>query len=395
MTMIRRRTFLRSSGLASLALGLPGGALLASSRFEARFVFIILRGGMDGLMAVPAWKDPDFTRQREGLVMPPPGQAGGVLDLDGFFALHPDLRQLHRTWQAGDLLPIHAVATPYRQRSHFDAQNVLEHGLAVPDRRGDGWLNRALPGLGGGAAAPGRELAMALGHTIPRVLRGSAAVGAFDLDLLPDPDPDTVERLRGLYAGDAVLGPRLEAALQAQGLDMGASSHGRSLRPEPRLAEAAAGFLTQDQGPRLAVLEMGGWDSHADQPGMRWRLRVLDEALARLRDGLGTVWRHTVVLVATEFGRTVAMNGSGGTDHGTGAAAFLLGGAVAGGRVLADWPGLSHKALRDGRDLAATLDLRRVTRTVLHDHLGLARRRLDEDVFPDGADLELLPDLLV
>lgn len=392
---MRRRQFIQRSGLAALAVSVPGGVLAASSRREARFVFMILRGGMDGLMAVPAWQDPDFARQREGLALPRPGEPGGVLDLDGFFALHPDLRQLHRAWQAGDLLPIHAVATPYRQRSHFDAQNVLEHGLTQPDRRGDGWLNRALPGLGGGSAEPGREWAMALGHTVPRVLRGSAPVGAFNLDLLPDPDPDTLDRLRGLYASDAVLGPRLEAALEAQGLDLGGDHQDRSRRPEPRLAAAAAGFLAQENGPRVAVLEMGGWDSHADQPGMRWRLRILDEALARLRQGLGATWRHTVVLVATEFGRTVAMNGSGGTDHGTGAAAFLLGGAVAGGRVLADWPGLSRKDLRDGRDLAATLDLRRVTRTVLHDHLGLARRHLDQDVFPDGVHLGLLPDLLI
>lgn len=392
---MRRRQFLARSGLATLAFGLPGGTLLASSRSEARFVFMILRGGMDGLMALPAWKDPDFARQREGLALPAPGEAGGVLDLDGFFALHPDLRQLHRTWQAGDLLPIHAVATPYRQRSHFDAQNVLEHGLARPDRRGDGWLNRALPGLGGGNAEPGSEWAMALGHAVPRVLRGSAPVGAFDLDLMADPDPDTLDRLRRLYDRDAVLGPRLEAALSAQAVNMGDGTRGYSGRPEPRLAEAAASFLSQEDGPRVAVLEMGGWDSHADQPGMRWRLRVLDESLARLRDGLGATWRHTVVLVATEFGRTVAMNGSSGTDHGTAAAAFLLGGAVAGGRVLADWPGLGPQDLRDGRDLAPTLELRRVSRTVLHDHLGLARRHLDQDVFPDAADLDMLPDLLI
>lgn len=392
---MRRRQFLLRSGLASLALGLPAGAVLAGSRAQARFVLMILRGGMDGLMAVPAWKDPDFARQREGLALPAPGEAGGVLDLDGFFALHPDLRHLYRLWLAGDLLPIHAVATPYRQRSHFDAQIVLEHGLLRPDRRGDGWLNRALPGLGGGSAAAGREWAMALRPAVPRVLRGSAPVGAFDLDLLADPDPDTLERLRSLYEADSILGPRLEAALHAQTVNMGQRSGGYSGRSEPRLAEAAAGFLAQEDGPRLAVLEMGGWDSHADQLGMRWRLRVLDESLARLQAGLGPTWRHTVVLVATEFGRTVVMNGSGGTDHGTAAAALLLGGAVAGGRVLADWPGLGPKALRDGRDLAPTLDLRRVSRTLLHEHLGLARRHLDQDVFPDAADLEMLPDLLL
>ncbi|HSG90888.1 MAG TPA: DUF1501 domain-containing protein [Pseudomonadales bacterium] len=400
-----RRRVLRGLGvLPLLVAGLPARLVLAapqasaaSPRRDARFVLVLLRGGMDGLMALPAWGDPHHAGLRGDLGPQAPGQAGGALDLDGTFGLHPELRRLHGFWTEGSLLPVHAVASPYRARSHFDAQNVLDIGRVLPDRTGDGWLNRALPALRGPQLAHGSERAMALGQSTPRVLMGPNAVGSWAPDVLPAPSADTLARLRALYAADALLGPRLEAALEADamagvaGADGGAADRGRV---EPRLAEAAGRMLAAEAGPRIAVMEVGGWDTHANQNAARWRLRVLDGALGHLRDELGVAWADTVVMVVTEFGRTVAENGTQGTDHGTGGAAFLLGGAVRGGTVLADWPGLAPGRLHEGRDLRPTLDLRSLFKGVLGEHLGVATRTLERDVFPDSASAAACRDLL-
>jgi uncharacterized protein (DUF1501 family) len=357
-------------GTGSLRSAFASGAFTA----DARLVTVILRGGLDGLWALPPHGDPDYSRIRAELGPGAPGGRNGALDLDGTFGLHPNLRWLHGRWQAGELLPVHAVATPYRRRSHFDAQNVLEIGAASADRTGEGWLNRVLPALGADAVEPGSEAAVAVGTSVPLLLRGPAPVAAWSMDGLPDPDGDTLARLQALYAGDEFLGPRLEAALAADAM-AGASAAGEGEvrgRREPELARAAGRMLAHEDGPRIATLDFDGWDSHAAQDAMRWRLRVLDQALATLQEGLGPAWSRTVVMVVTEFGRTVAPNGTGGTDHGTGGAAFLLGGAVRGGRVLADWPSLAPAALRDGRYLRPTLDLRAVFKGVLGDHLGVS-----------------------
>lgn len=395
---VRRRLL---GGLAALpAAGLPGRLAFAASRAgDARFVLVILRGGLDGLMALPAWGDPHHAALRGDLAPAAPGQPGGALDLDGTFALHPELTRLHGFWKEGSLLPIHAVATPYRARSHFDAQNVLEIGLARPDRTGSGWLNRALPALQRGAVRSGDEVAVAIGRSVPRVLVGPNPVGSWAPEVLPGPSVDTLTRLRALYAADPLLGPRLEAALAADAM---AGSTGAEAgdairqagRDEPRLARAAGRMLASEDGPRVAVLDVPGWDSHAQQNASSWRLRLLDGALGALRDELGPAWDRSAVLLVTEFGRTVAENGTGGTDHGTGAAAFLLGGAVRGGRVLADWPGLAPAALRDGRDLRPTLDLRAVLWALLGEHLGIPDRTLAADVLPGARGLPRLRDLL-
>lgn len=383
---------------ARLSLGaVPAEPVRAAADADsARFVLVILRGGLDGLMALPMYGDPHHAALRGELAPPAPGSPGGALDLDGSFALHPELRQLHGLWQAGELLPVHAVATPYRARSHFDAQNVLEIGFAQPDRTSDGWLNRALPALQGNHVEPGRERSVAVGAGVPLVLRGKAPVASWSPDALPAPDPDTFARLQALYARDPVLGPRLTAALEADAMAGGAGvqGDGRGARQEPRLARAAGRMLAHADGPRIAVLDVGGWDTHRQQNASRWRLRVLDQALAELRAAAGDSWRRTVVCVVTEFGRTVAQNGTSGTDHGTGAAAFLLGGAVAGGRVLVDWPSLAPQALLDGRDLRPTLDLRSLLKGILSEHLQVPRAVLERDLFPDSAHVAPAVDLL-
>jgi uncharacterized protein (DUF1501 family) len=385
--MISRRNFLQAMAAGSLAGALPGLTLAAPGRGQARLVLVILRGGLDGLAAVVPYGDPAYESARRGLALEPPGNAEGLLDLDGFFALHPSLRALHEHYARGELIAVHAVASPYRNRSHFDAQKVLELGLATPNGSRQGWLNRALPMLGAEAAGAAEDYAMAIGQSVPLVLRGPENVGSWAPARLPGPDDDLMERLIALYDRDAILGPRLEAALNADRL-AGGSMAGRLRRGEQfgNLADAAARMLADPAGPRIAVIEAGGWDSHANQGresgALAQRLRRLDEGLGRLAAGLGPAWRHTVVLVVTEFGRTVAMNGTRGTDHGTAGMLLALGGALAGGRVLGDWPGLARNRLLDGRDLTPATDPRSVYKGILRDHLGITKADLDSRVFP-------------
>ena len=385
--MISRRNFLQTLAAGSLAGALPGLAFAAPGRGRQRLVLVILRGGLDGLAAVVPYGDPAYESARRGLAIAPPGDREGLRDLDGFFALHPKLRALHEHYGKGELIALHAVASPYRQRSHFDAQNVLELGLVSPRESRQGWLNRALPVLAAENASSTEDYAMAIGQSVPLVLRGPEKVGSWAPPSLPGPDGDLMERLVALYDGDAFLGPRLEAALSAD--RMAGGSPGRRGRPGEqfgRLAQAAARMLADTSGPRIAVLEAGGWDSHANQGreggALARRLGRLDEGLSELAAGMGPAWQHTVVLVVTEFGRTVAMNGTRGTDHGTAGMALVLGGAVDGGRVLGDWPGLARGRLRDGRDLAPATDLRSVYKGILRDHLGITHADLESRVFP-------------
>lgn len=371
--MTTRRELLKSLGFGGLGLALGRLPLAAvpSAAGEKRFVFLFLRGGMDGLAAVPAWGDPRFAAIRAGLAGLPPGADHGALDLDGFFALNPLLPGLHQLYEAKELLVVHAVASAYRDRSHFDAQDLLANGTSKPQGRDSGWLNLALGATQGVGA-------VALGTTVPLVVRGPNPVNSWSPSILPAPSTDTLERLARMYRGDPLLEDALARARQANEQvadDVGTKTAGQAA-PVVALARAAGIFLAKADGPRVATLEFGGWDSHTLQTGeyagLTRNFRQLDLAVAALKVALGTAWQHTVVAVVTEFGRTVAPNGSGGTDHGTASAAFLLGGAVNGGTVLADWPGLDERALHEQRDLAPTTDLRALFKAVLIGHLGIA-----------------------
>lgn len=357
-TKASRRALLQALGGAPLLSLRPGLSIAAAQATQPeRFVLVILRGALDGLAAVQPYGDPDLAQWRPGLLVPD----AELLKLDGFYALHPALASMHALYAASELEIFHAVATPYRERSHFDAQNVLETGLEAPDPGASGWLNHLAGRVQ--ASEPG---AMAVGQVMPKVLQGQYPVGSWTPDTLPALDDSTLRRLQRLYAQDAYLDSRLQHALQAEalldGAAMGMGSNGRGGFAE--LAAAAATFLRQEHGPAIAVLELGGWDTHANQGAaqgqLAQRLVELDTGLARLRQELGTRWYDTQVLVVTEFGRTVAANGSGGTDHGTASVAFRLGGAVTGGHVRADWPGLRAEQLYLGRDLQPTMDLRQL-----------------------------------
>jgi uncharacterized protein (DUF1501 family) len=372
-----------------------------------RFVFVILRGGMDGLTAVPAVGDPAFAAARGPLA----NFVGDTLPLDATFALNPLLPQLHGMYGRGELAVLHATGLPYRERSHFDAQQVLESGGSRPHELTTGWLGRALPGMA--------LRAVALETAVPLVLRGAAEVDTWAPSRLPEPGADLVARLELMYRADPALAQALARArgLRAEveaapgkvaspmamgvagtGADAAANAAASAGRAGAvTLARKAAEFL--QHGAQVAVLEVGGWDSHVNQAlpqgATSNNLRTLDATLAALREGLlpGDAWQHTAVLVATEFGREVAANGTQGTDHGSGGAAFVLGGAVRGGRVLADWPGLAMKDRFEGRDLRITTDLRSAMRSLLSEHLGLARATLDREVLPGTAGLPRL-DLL-
>jgi uncharacterized protein (DUF1501 family) len=373
-------------GLTSAFMLGRSSLALAGGVTQQRFVVVILRGALDGMSAVQPYGDPAFASLRGPLALPQPGAAGGVLDLGGFFGLHPALAHLHAMYAAGEALLVHAVAGHYRSRSHFEAQDYLESG--ADQRLMSGWLNRA---VGAMPAAPGHELALSVGLSAPLMLRGPAPVEAWAPDHFAQPEADLYARLISISKHDKVIGPALAEGVRQRSLSGTAIGAGA---PDPKhdhdfqaLAAAAGRLLAVPAGPRIAVLEIGGWDTHAAQVRrLNAQLKQLDDGIGALRTALGDAWRHTMVVAVTEFGRTARVNGTQGTDHGTAGAAFVLGGAVAGGRVLADWPGLGSGHLFEDRDLAPTLDVRALLKGALADHLRISLASLNV-VFPGSTQV--------
>ncbi len=370
--LVSRRSLL-ATGLAAAPLMMVPGFALARAETDKRFVMIILRGAMDGVNVVVPVGDPAYAPARAGLAYQAPPTIGGL------FAVHPALVETMRMYDAHEALFVHAVASPYRDRSHFDGQNILETGGASPYARKDGWLNRLLPLL------PGGTRAIAVASSVPPILRGHSAVESYAPSGLPEPTDDLLSRVSAMYAPDAELHPIWDEAMAARRLAQASGADAKGGRDLPRLARLAADFLTKPDGARIAVLESDGWDTHSGQQGrLTNQLKQLDTALAALKTGLGPDWANSVVLCATEFGRTVAANGTGGTDHGTASAAILAGGALAGGRVIADWPGLAGSALYEARDLRPTTDLRAVLLAASAQHLGVDPARAARALFADG-----------
>jgi uncharacterized protein (DUF1501 family) len=394
--MVNRRDILRAAGAGLVASSIPGLAF-AGAQTDARFVLVILRGAADGLAIAPACGDGNYAKVRGELAL----SASEVNKLDGLFGLHPALADIHDQYRKQQAVIVHAVASPYRERSHFDGQDVLENGAAGVGMLRDGWLNRALAPLGGSL---GNEVAIAMAQNTPLVLRGDNSVTSWAPSALPDAEDSTIERLQDLYAGDEFFATRLVQALDAQAIaeaDAGMarmSSRGNEAQQIRTMASATARFLRAKDGPRIAVLEAGGWDTHANQGtttgALANRFEGLDAGVRTLREELGEAWSNTVVAIVTEFGRTVAVNGTRGTDHGTASAAILVGGAVAGGRVLTDWPGLRNSDLHQGRDLRPTTDLRSVFKGILADHLELPAAQLEASVFPDSTAALPMRDLI-
>lgn len=372
---------------------------------EKRLVVVILRGALDGLAAVPPHGDPDYESVRGALALDRAGPAP-LHDLDGFFGLHPALATMKALYDAKEAVFFHNICTPYRNRSHFDGQNVLETGATAPHVLSDGWLNRALTPMG----ILNGERALAVSASPPLMLSGPARAMSWLPSRLPEPDAEFLKRVRALYAGDKALRVALD-----EGVDIEAKASAAMDDPSAAArAMARAGFdgfgnlaplftgagrlLARQDGPRVAVFEASGWDTHVNEGAgsgqLARRLLALDQAIEALRTALGPVWTQTAAVMATEFGRTAHPNGGGGTDHGTGGAAFLLGGAVAGGRVIADWTGLKPSALKDGRDQPARTDLRSVFKAVLADHMNVSIGALNTAVFPDSAQATPMAGLL-
>jgi uncharacterized protein (DUF1501 family) len=392
-----RRDFLRLAA-ASAALTVVGPRLaLAEAATERRFVFVIQRGAADGLETLLPYADPGYARLRGAIALDP----ATASRLDGSFALHPALAETARLYAAKEALFVHAVASPYRDRSHFDGQNVLETGGSSPYQLKDGWLNRLV-----GLLPRADKEAIAFAPTVPMALRGPAEVASYAPSALPQASDDLMQRVAQLYQGDAQLHALWTSAMDTRGIASGGEGGGmgggaRARQDGASLGKLAAGFLARLDGPRIAMIETGGWDTHSAQnPRLAAQLRNLDAMVAALRDGMGGAWANTVVLVATEFGRTAAANGTNGTDHGTGSVAMLLGGAVQGGRVLADWPGLGGSNLYENRDLKPTTSVDALIAGAAGECFGIDSKRLAQSLFPQagvlpgGASGQALPRLL-
>jgi len=378
-----RRDFLK-------LLSLGAGAMLASPYLsfagagtDRRFIFIIQRGAADGLNTVIPYGEPAYTRLRGALAI----ELAQASKLDGMFALHPALAESAKMYSAGQALFVQAVASPYRDRSHFDGQNVLETGGNSPYQFKDGWMNRMLSLL-----PPSQNDAIAFASTVPMALRGKLEVSSYAPSALPQASDDLLARVSQLYAQDAQLHSIWEAAMDARNM-----SDDPSKRQDPAsFGKLAASFLVRADGPRIAMMETGGWDTHTAQASrMDRQLKSLDALLAALRDGLGSeVWQKTTVVVATEFGRTAAANGTNGTDHGTGACAMVLGGGVRGGRVLADWPGLAAGDLYEGRDLKPTIRLDSLIASLVAESFSLDPALVSRTLFPESATSKQLTGLI-
>ena len=407
-----RRELLLASGVM-FAWALVPRVARAEGR-DPRFLTVVLRGALDGLAVVAPVGDPDWIKLRGDQALRLDGQSP-ALPLDGFFSLNPAMPNLHRLYQSGQATFVHAVATPYRERSHFDGQDVLESGYSNPGAIDTGWLNRSLVGLeAGGRADPQGRGAFAVGPITPLVVRGAAPVLAWVPPRLPPVSDETTMRLLDLYRHtDPTLARALEehmglAAIARAG---GVTSEPGEERPVMQVggiaqvrtyfadaAGAAAKFLAGAEGPRVGALAFDGWDTHVNEGAVKGRLAnllgALDGAISAIETNMGDAWRETVVLLITEFGRTARINGNDGTDHGTATVALLAGGALKGGRVLADWPGLKEADLHERRDLKATTDLRAIVKGVLADHLRVDDRVLATAVFPNSAAIRPTPGLL-
>jgi uncharacterized protein (DUF1501 family) len=394
-------------GLTIEFLGRKAFAAADGVAERRKLIVFICRGGMDGLSVSPPVGDPNYAGLRGTITIPGFGQPGGALRLDDTFGLHPSLASVHRLALKGEARIAPAVATPDRARSHFEAQDVLENGATAAYGTDSGWLNRALQALG-----PGKVKAISVGATAPLILRGHIEAASWSPGPGAGKDPRLPGILQDLYAHDPMLSRALAAGLStesmakvasadakaslSQGDDMsGAMAASAPSAPRQGVAVARqlgatlAGFMIQPGGPQVAAVSVDGFDTHANQGTsqgqLATRLAYLDAALDGLAGGMGPAWKDTAVVVATEFGRTAHVNGTGGTDHGTASTALLLGGALKPGGLVGDWPTLAQARLFENRDTAPTLDMRGLFKGLLVGQFGVDRRALDTTIFPDSA----------
>lgn len=357
---MQRRTFVKTMCVGGLATWCLPSVSFATVRQPGRLVFVLLRGALDGLAAVVPGGDPQYRTLRGPLAF----EDTDIVPLTDLFGLAPGLAPFQPLWAAGELVALHAMAIPYRTRSHFDGQAILETGMDRPVGSSDGWLNRTLQVMGG------QRSGIAVAAGMPRSMAGAFEVQTWSPTQLGTVDHAYLDRLATLYRADRVLQGRFEEALQLGNIGEEAMAGGQATRRGiTPLLQAAARIMKPEDGPNIAAVEFSGWDTHANQ-GVAGG--PLDRLLGQLADGLvafraemGSAWATTTVVVMTEFGRTAHVNGTRGTDHGTGAVGFVIGPRVARSAVHADWPGLGATALFEGRDLRPTLDTRAVLKAAL------------------------------
>jgi uncharacterized protein (DUF1501 family) len=384
MLLSRRAMLGVTAGLFSWAY-MPRFAEAASA--DPRLLIVILRGGLDGINCVIPFGDPAYNGMRGGIAIP----QSSTIPLDSFFGLHPALPSFGSMFQAGDAAVVHATCVPLRNRSHFDCQDNLESGLpGMISPNSTGWLNRLLSALPAGAPLV-QHGAIEISEA-PLILRGPAPVLGWSSTWYEPVDTQTLNLIRSLYAkNDVEMSAMLERGLKANALAKGVGGDDGDVSYLRKAFRGAGRLIAADDGPRIAVLSVEGWDTHADQGAATGYLAdvmvELDQAIADFKDAVGSAWGNTAMVMATEFGRTVHVNGDGGTDHGVGTVALLAGGAVNGGHVFADWPGIGQNQLYEDSDLAPTTDLRAVFKGVLQDHLGVPRSLLNKTIFPESAPI--------
>jgi uncharacterized protein (DUF1501 family) len=414
---LNRRAALLSAAGIGLNLTFLGSSVFAASQgdlAQRKLVVIICRGAMDGLSVSPPVGDPDYLGLRREIALKGFDQPDGALKLDATFGLHPKLVTVHALAMKGQARIAPAVATPDRARSHFEAQDVLESGAGVVYGATSGWLNRAME-----AAGPRKIEALSVGAQAPLMLRGKIQAASWSPGGLKARDARLPHILADLYAHDPLLGPALASGLDTEAMAKIASATpaapapsamaaapstlgmmttspaaGQYVRAQANAAQTLgvtlARFMTEPNGPQIAVLSLDGFDTHAAQGAAEGqlanRLAYLDAVIDGLSSGLGSEWRNTVVVAATEFGRTAHVNGTLGTDHGTASTALVLGGGLKRGGIIGDWPTLQQAKLFENRDTAPTLDMRSLFKGVLAEQLGVDRRALDTTVFPDSAN---------
>lgn len=405
-TLLTRRQLLATSGALVASSFIP--RIATASGRDPRLLTVVLRGGLDGLSVVAPVGDPDYENMREGLAFGGSGKRAGFR-LDDFYALNGNMPALAKMYEKGEALFVHAAATPYRDRSHFSGQDVLENGLTTATRSESGWLNRALGAMEPGGRADNRGFA--IGAQVPLIMRGREQVMSWMPPGFESASVDTQQRLLDIYRH---VDPKLAAAVEGgmkldkmiggedeirDVMEMSGDMGGRGKVKTYRMYGSVAGRVMADpEGPRLGAIDLIGWDTHANEKPFKGtlarRLKALDATIDGLRMQLTEVWDETVIVLITEFGRTVRMNGTRGTDHGTATIAMLVGGAVNGGRVVADWPGLAERDQLEGRDLMPTTDLRAVLKGVLRDHFDISPRALHQEVFPDSRSVKPINGLI-
>ena len=384
-----RRSFMRQMCLGGIATFALPGVTFAQVKQDGRFVFVLLRGGFDGLAAVVPFGDDAYARLRSGFAF----EESELFALNELFGLAPGLSPLRDLWQTNELVALHAMAIPYRTRSHFDGQAILETGIDRPIGSSDGWLNRLLQVMSG------KRSGIAIAAGMPRSMTGTYEVQTWSPTQLGLVDDAYLQRLGALYRTDKALYGRFEAAVQQQDtVGEEPMARGNARRGGVgSIMQAAARILRQDDGPNIAAMEFSGWDTHANQGlaggALDRLLGQLAEGLMTFRTDMGPAWSNTTVVVMTEFGRTARANGTRGTDHGTAGAGFIIGPKVAKSAVFTDWPGLDDRLLFEGRDLKPTLDVRAVLKAAIAGTFDLSRPQLDR-VFPNAPEVRPLYDLL-